>query len=231
VINTIEKNVKQLIRELPQDVKIVAAAKTKTAQEVLKSVEAGIEIIGENYVKDAKNVYEEIKGKAELHFIGIPDEAKHDLLRRKNLLMFDMIETINSMDIAEAINKKCTQIGKLMPVLIEINSGEEVQKSGVLPEDTVELVEKICKLSNIKIMGLMTMGSTPHQSMEDPKDRERARACFKTTKKLFDELKKIDLPGVEMKYLSMGMSNSYMIALEEGANLLRIGSKIYGERK
>jgi PLP dependent protein len=231
VINTIEKNVKQLIRELPQDVKIVAAAKTKTAQEVLKSVEAGIEIIGENYVKDAKNVYEEIKGKAELHFIGIPDEAKHDLLRRKNLLMFDMIETINSMDIAEAINKKCTQIGKLMPVLIEINSGEEVQKSGVLPEDTVELVEKICKLSNIKVMGLMTMGSTPHQSMEDPKDRERARACFKTTKKLFDELKKIDLPGVEMKYLSMGMSNSYMIALEEGANLLRIGSKIYGERK
>lgn len=229
--NTIKENVHQLRDKLPEDVKVVAAAKSKSLEEVLESVEAGIEIIGENYMKDAKKVYEKIKNKAELHFIGIPDKAKHDLLRRKNLVMFDMIETINSVEIAEDINNKCAKIGKVMPVLLEINSGEEPQKAGLMPRETEEVVRVISQFDNLKIMGLMTMGSTPHQSMEDSKDRKRARVCFQKTKKLFDEIKKLNLANVEMKYLSMGMSNSYKIALEEGANVVRIGSRIYGQRR
>ena len=228
--NSIEDNINKIFKEIPDSVKVVGAAKSQSPLAVKKAVEAGLEIIGENYIKDAKEVYHRIKDKAQLHFIGMPDKAKHDLLRRKNLKRFDMIETINSVEIAEELNDMCAKIDKVMPILIEINSGEEKQKAGVLPDDTIEVVKEISKLKNIKVKGLMTMGSTPHQSMEDPKDRERAKKCFKRTKELFDKIRELDISNVEMKYLSMGMSNSYQIAIKEGANMIRVGSKIFGRR-
>src|SRR6056297_1620826 len=117
----IKENVNKIFSDLPEDVKLVAAAKSQSPLDVEKAVKAGIKIIGENYIKDAKEVYYKIKSKAKLHFIGIPDKAKHDLLRKKNLRMFDMIETINSVEIANEINEKCSEIGKVMPILIEIN--------------------------------------------------------------------------------------------------------------
>ena len=110
-----------------------------------------------------------------------------------------------------------------MPILIEINSGEEIQKAGVRPQEAIPLIRQITKLKNIKVMGIMTMG--PFAG-----DPEEARPYFRKTKAIYDELKKLNIPGVEMKYLSMGMSNSYRVALEEGANLIRIGTKIFGER-
>jgi uncharacterized pyridoxal phosphate-containing UPF0001 family protein len=110
-----------------------------------------------------------------------------------------------------------------MQVLIEVNSGEEPQKAGVMPEDGISLARDMSGLKNIKIMGLMTMG--PFAG--DPED---ARPYFHKTRKLFEEIKALNLPGVEMKYLSMGMSNSYRVALEEGANMVRIGTKLFGER-
>jgi len=110
-----------------------------------------------------------------------------------------------------------------MPVLIEINSGEEIQKAGVMPEEVVTLVRKMNSLRNIRIMGLMTMG--PFSG--DPED---ARPYFIKTREIFEEIKKKEFPGVEMRYLSMGMSNSYKVALEEGANMVRIGTDIFGKR-
>ncbi|MBW2615179.1 MAG: alanine racemase, partial [Deltaproteobacteria bacterium] len=108
-------------------------------------------------------------------------------------------------------------------VLIEVNSGEEPQKAGVMPEDGISLISDMSGLKNIKIMGLMTMG--PFAG--DPED---ARPYFQKTRKLFEEIKALNLPGVEMECLSMGMSNSYRVALEEGANMVRIGTKLFGER-
>ena len=134
-----------------------------------------------------------------------------------------MIETVDSIEIAREIDKRCAQIGKIMPVLIEINSGRETQKSGVYPENVEQLIAAVSALKNIRIMGLMTMGPTVSQ----PED---VRPYFIETKKIFDRVKKASLPNVEMKYLSMGMTSSYRIALEEGANIIRIGSKIFGER-
>jgi hypothetical protein len=134
-----------------------------------------------------------------------------------------MIETVDSMKLARAIDKACAGIGKVMPILIEINSGEEDQKAGVLPEKAAGLVREIADLANIRVMGLMTMG--PFAG--DPED---SRPYFQKTLKIFEELKEMDLPGVEMRYLSMGMSNSYRVALEEGANLVRIGTRIFGQR-
>ncbi|GAI42694.1 unnamed protein product, partial [marine sediment metagenome] len=119
--------------------------------------------------------------------------------------------------------KRCAQIGKVMPVLVEINSGREEQKSGVFPEKTEQLVREISSLNNIRVMGLMTMGPR----FGNPED---SRPYFVETKKIFERIKKLSLPNIQMRYLSMGMTNSYKIALAEGANIVRIGSKIFGER-
>ncbi len=220
----IKENVEKILSELPKSVHLEAAAKTRTTEETLEAIEAGVEIIGENYMKDVKAVYPAIGRKAKWHFIGTPETQKHDLLKRKNLEIFDMIETVGSVEIAEEIDEKCRNINKIMPILIEINSGREPQKSGVIPENAENLIKKIAQLKNIKIMGLMTMGPR----FGNPED---SRAYFAETKSIFDKIKQLAIPNVEMEYLSMGMTNSYKVAIEEGANIVRIGTKIFGERQ
>jgi hypothetical protein len=223
-MSEIKDNVQKILKELPDGVQLVGAAKERTPDEILEAIEAGVKIIGENYIKEAKEAYKAIGRKVRWHFIGIPKIEKHDLLRRKNLEIFDMIETIDSLKLAKDLDKSCARIDKVMPILIEVNSGEEPQKFGVMPEDTEELLKEISALSNIKIMGLMTMGPR----FGNPED---SRPYFIKTKKIFDQIKEKNLPNVEMTYLSMGMTNSYKIALEEGANMVRVGTKIFGERK
>jgi hypothetical protein len=215
----IRKNVQQLLNELPSGVELVAAAKDRTAEEVLEAVESGIKIVGENYVQEAEKNYSVIENKAKWHLIGHLQKNKV----KKAVRLFNMIQTVDSVDIAREIDKRCAQIGKVMPVLIEINSGREKQKSGVLPENAEHLIRSISSLPNIKVMGLMTMGPR----FGNPED---SRPYFVTTRKIFDRIKALELPNVEMRYLSMGMTNSYQVALEEGANMVRIGTKIFGQR-
>ncbi len=216
----IEQNVARLLAEIPAGVELVAAAKTRTAEEILEAVQAGIKIIGENYVKEAREAYKLVGKRAKWHFIGTLQ--KHNV-RRNVLELFDMIESVDSLDIAKEIDKRCAQIGKIMPILIEVNSGREPQKSGVLPDDAEQLVREISSLGNIKVTGLMTMGPR----FGNPED---SRPYFVETRKIFDKIKGLGLPKVEMRYLSMGMTNSYKVALEEGANIIRIGTRIFGER-
>ena len=214
-----QQNIAKLLAELPDGVEVVAAAKTRTPEEVLEVVQAGIKIIGENYVKEAKEAYELVGKRSKWHFIGT--FQKHNV-RRNVLEIFDMIETVDSLEISQEIDRRCAQIGKIMPVLIEVNSGREPQKSGVLPEDVEQLIREISRLRNTKVMGLMTMGPR----FGNPED---SRPYFVETRRIFDRIKELKLPNVEMRYLSMGMTNSYKIALEEGANIIRIGTKIFGE--
>jgi len=215
----IKDKIREILDELPEGVQLVGAAKTRTPDEILEGVEAGLKIIGENYVQEAETAFQAIGHKAKWHMIGHLQSNK----AKKAVKVFDMIETVDSVKLAKAIDKACANIGKIMPVLIEINSGEETQKAGVLPEDAPGLIRDIAELKNVKILGLMTMG--PFTG--DPED---ARPYFQKTKKLFDEIKEMDIPGAEMVCLSMGMSNSYRVALEEGANVVRIGTRIFGER-
>ena len=216
---TIKQNVSQILSELPEGVQLVAAAKTRKPEEILEAIETGIKIVGENYVQEAERAYELIGNKAKWHFIGHLQKNKV----KKATKIFDMIETVDSFELAKEIDKRCAQIGKVMSVLIEVNIGREAQKSGVLPENTEQLAKDISALSNIRVMGLMTMGPLSG----DPED---SRPYFVAMKKLFEKMKKVELPNTEMKYLSMGMTNSYQIAPEEGANIVRIGTKIFGER-
>jgi hypothetical protein len=217
---SIRQNITGLLDQIPDGVQVVAAAKARTPEEVLEAVQAGIRIIGENYVKEAKTAYELVGRRAQWHFIGILQ--KHNV-RRQALEIFDMIESVDSLEIAREIDRKCAQIDRIMPILIEVNSGREPQKSGVLPEGVEQLAKKISSLRNIKVMGLMTMG--PRSG--NPED---SRPYFVETRTVFERIGELKLPNVEMKCLSMGMTNSYKVALEEGANLIRIGTKIFGER-
>jgi pyridoxal phosphate enzyme (YggS family) len=215
----LRQNITQILSELPSGVQLVAAAKTRQPEEILEAIEVGIKIVGENYVQEAERAYEVVGNRAKWHFIGSLQKNKV----KRAVRLFDMIETVDSVDLASEVDKRCAQTGKVMPVLIEVNSGREKQKSGVLPENAEQLVKEISAFSNIRVMGLMTMGPR----FGNP---EYSRPYFVETKKVFERIKKLNLPNVDMKYLSMGMTNSYKIAIEEGANMVRIGTKLFGER-
>ncbi len=215
----IRQNVSQILGELPGGVQLVAAAKTRHPEAVLEAVESGVKIVGENYVQEAERAHEVVGNRAKWHFIGYLQKNKV----KKAVRIFDMIETVDSVEIAREIDRRCAQIDKVMPVLIEVNSGREKQKSGVLPESVEQLARDISAFQNIRVMGLMTMGPR----FGNPED---SRPYFVETKKIFEKIKEFNLPNIETRYLSMGMTNSYKVAIEEGANIVRIGSKIFGER-
>jgi len=215
----ISDNVKRILKEIPDGVELVAAAKTRTADEILEAINAGITKIGENYVQEAETVYEFVGNKAQWHFIGHLQSNKV----KQIVPICDMIETVDSVKLARRIDKYAKINNKIMPILIEVNSGREAQKDGVMPEDVIPLIKEIVVFPNISVQGLMTMG--PFTG--DPED---ARPYFVETCKIFEVLKKEPIPHIEMKYLSMGMSNSYRVAIEEGANIIRIGTKLFGPR-
>jgi len=217
---TIRENVKTLLEELPDGVELVGAAKGRTAREIGEAIDAGLKIVGENYIQDTVLVQKSVNKDVEWHFIGHLQRNKV----KKAVGIFNMIESLDSLRLAEEIDKRCREIGKVMPVLVEVNSGREEQKFGVLPKDVEELVREVSSLPNIKIMGLMTMGPR----FGNPED---SRPYFVKTREIFEKIKRLNLPNVEMRYLSMGMTNSYRIALEEGANMVRMGTKIFGERR
>ncbi|MFN2122131.1 MAG: YggS family pyridoxal phosphate-dependent enzyme, partial [Candidatus Promineifilaceae bacterium] len=140
---------------------------------------------------------------------------------QKAVRIFDMIETVDSWRLAVKLDRYCTAFGKIMPVLVEINSGREARKTGVLPEKVDDLVRRLSDLPSIQVQGLMTMGPR----FGNPED---ARPYFRATRTAFERLATLNLPNVIMRTLSMGMSNSYLVAIEEGANMVRIGSQIFG---
>ena len=134
-----------------------------------------------------------------------------------------MIQTVDSLDLSKEIDKRAKACNKSMKILVEVNIASEDNKSGVLPENTETLLKEISGFENIEVLGLMTMGPFVE-------DGELLRPYFRKTKKLFDTLKSKEIPNVNMKYLSMGMSSSYKVAIEEGANMIRLGTILFGER-
>ncbi len=215
----IKNNVKKILKELPEGVRLVAATKERSVVEIEEAMEAGVEIIGENYIKEAQEKVIPLGSKVKWHFIGHLQKNKV----KKAVKIFDMIETLDSLTLAEVLNRECEKINKVMPVLIEVNSAGEVQKQGVLSEDVEALLDKILQFANLKPVGLMTMGPW----LDDP---QKLRPFFKKTKDLFDKVKENYQGKLEWDYLSMGMSTSYEVAIEEGANLVRVGTAIFGQR-
>lgn len=213
-------NVKRLRREIPDYVTIVAASKTRTASEILELLDSGLRDVGENYVQEAQEKFEVIGSKARWHCIGHLQRNKV----KKAVEIFDLIQTVDSLKLAEEIDKRCAFINRRMPIMIEVNSGREEKKAGVFPENVFELIESISSLENISVVGLMTMGPLTD-------DQEEIRPYLRLTRELFEEISMQKIERVQMRYLSMGMSGSYKIAIEEGSNMVRLGTIIFGERQ
>jgi len=220
---SIKENYLRIREEIPEYVKIVLAAKMRTKEEIEEVIHAGAEIIGENYVQEAEKMYQEFgeeAKKVKWHMIG--DLQKNKI--NKALRIFDCIQTVDSPEFAEAINKRAEKINKIMFVFIEVNIGSEMTKAGVKPDYEIieKLAERIAELKYLRLEGLMTMGPR----VGNPED---LRPYFRKTKNIFEKLKE-NVSNEDLKHLSMGMSNSYKIAIEEGANMVRLGTAIFGKR-
>ncbi len=212
----IKENIANIKKEIPSKVTLVVATKTRNVSEVEEAISGGITTIGENYVQEAESKAS-LRGKVKIHCIGhLQTNKVKDAVK-----LFDMIETVDSIKIAKEIDKRTE---KIMPILIEVNIGKEENKSGVMPDKTIGLIKEISKLKNVNIKGLMTMA--PFFD-----DAEKDRPYFREMKQLFDKIKSMKIPNVDMEILSMGMSDSYKVAIEEGATMVRIGTKIFGKRE
>jgi len=228
---SITENYARLREEIPADVTTVVSGKTRTTDEIEEAINAGATDIGENYIQEAGQMYSALKknaAKVRWHMIGNLQTNKIN----KALRIFDVIQTVDSLEKAAAIDRRVEKVRKRMiPVYIEINIGSEFSKAGIKPaehepfdEYMGKLIEDMSKLEHLRIEGLMTMG--PRSG--NPED---VRPYFRRTRKIFESIKELDLPNADMKYLSMGMTNSYKVAIEEGSNMVRIGTAIFGERE
>ena len=216
----ITASVRGVLESLPPGVSVVVAAKSRTVEQVRVAIRAGVPCIGHNYVQEAEAMIPLIKEPVRWHMIGHLQRNKV----KNAVKLFDMIETVDSLRLAREIEKRCAAIEKVMPVLVEVNSGREGSKTGVLPEELEELVRKLSEFPHVRVQGLMTMG--PRFGL--PED---SRPYFRLTRGAFDGLAAADIPNTEMRYLSMGMSNSYRVAIEEGANVVRLGSLLFGPER
>ncbi|MCC5911949.1 MAG: YggS family pyridoxal phosphate-dependent enzyme [Clostridiaceae bacterium] len=214
----IEASAKKAARD-PKDIQLIAVTKTVDVETINEAINLGVQCIGENKVQELTEKYDHIGEKVKYHMIG-------HLQKNKVKYIIDKVELIHSLDsyeLALEIEKRAKNIEKVVDCLLQVNVSGEESKFGVAPEEAVPLLKKISELEHLHITGLMTMA--PY--MEDTED---ARIYFKRLKTLSEEIDKMNLTNIDMEYLSMGMSNDFEVAIEEGANLVRVGSRIFGER-
>lgn len=214
----IYKNVSSILAEIPAEVSVIAAVKNRKPEEIIAAIDAGITTIGHNYVQEALSTKTKIGDVGQCHLIGHLQSNKV----KKAVEIFHLIESVDSLSLATALNYQAKLQEKIMPILIEVNIGREPQKNGVMPEELASFVESLKDLSNVNLQGLMTMGPRLISSS--------LRPYFTEAKRLFDGLKKLESINADICYLSMGMSDSYNIAIEEGANMIRLGKAIFDRK-
>lgn len=201
------------------DVRILAVTKTVSRESIKQAVDCGLRLFGENRVQEAKDKYRNRGNDTKLHMIGHLQKNKARFVPQ----LFDMVQSIDSEEIALALNKECIKQGKILPVLIQVNTSDELSKFGVKKTQVKELTDSILTMSNLRIYGFMTIGPFTDNETQIRKSFSLLYNIQQDMKQFYQEL--------ELKTLSMGMSNDFELAVQEGANLLRIGSLIFGERK
>ena len=203
----------------PSRVRLMGVTKAVGDDRILQAIEAGIDIIGENYVQEAKRKIELMGKSVEWHFIGHLQSNK----ARYAVRLFDMIHSVNRVSLAEELNRRAAAAGLVCRVLVEVNLAGEESKSGAPPEEAPGLVRAVSQLANLSVRGLMTMAPW----YEDP---EKARPCFAGLRGLRDRIDAEKIPNVTLRELSMGMTDDFEVAVEEGSTIVRIGRAIFGER-
>lgn len=225
----IEKNLNHVKEEIneackragrdPKEVTLIAVSKTKPIEDLRAAYAAGARDFGENKVQELTGKIEEMPADIRWHMIGHLQRNKVKYIAGK----VSMIHSADSYRLAEEINIQAKKNNCIIPILIEVNYAKENSKFGIAPEETKELVQEISELENVKIKGLMTIAPF----VEDP---EENREIFRGMKELSVDIARENIDNVEMEVLSMGMTNDYIVAVEEGSTMVRVGTGIFGAR-
>lgn len=220
IVEKIELRKQQL--GILRDIKIVAVSKTHPIEAIINALRVGITEIGENYVQEMKAKYEQIiklgYQQPNWHFIGHLQTNKVKYITP----FVSMIHSVDSVHLAQEIEKQASKHNRTIDVLVQVNTSGELSKFGCEPEEVLKIIGEIKRFPHLKIKGLMTIGSFSS-------DEQVIRSEFRLLAKLLDEAKR-SFPELNLCELSMGMTNDYLIAVEEGATILRIGTAIFGER-
>ncbi|MCK5100275.1 MAG: YggS family pyridoxal phosphate-dependent enzyme [Desulfobacteraceae bacterium] len=230
-MNQIKENLETINNEIsnsaekrkrkPEDITIIAVSKKHSIETIHKGIEAGIKTFGENYINEAVSKIDQINNDSlSWHFIGHLQSNKAKFAVK----YFDLIHTVDTIKLATEINKQANKINKIQDILIQINISEEESKSGIKSDEACLLAEKISSLEHIRLKGIM--GMPPFSP-----DPENARKYFKELKKIKEQIDKQNIPSVTIEHLSMGMSQDFNVAIEEGSTMVRIGTKLFGQRK
>lgn len=201
----------------PEEIKLVAVTKTATIEQIKEAISAGVKIIGENKVQEAKEKYHILSTDIEWHLVGHLQTNKV----KYAIEIFDCIHSVDSIKLAEEIDKRSLQFGKTTNVLVEVNVSGEETKYGIKPEKVEPFLKETSEFSRIRVRGLMTIAPMAE-------DKEDVRPYFRKLRELSEEIKSKNLKNVKMDYLSMGMTEDFEVAIEEGANMIRIGRGIFG---
>jgi PLP dependent protein len=203
----------------PDSIKLLAVTKTVSPLYIGKAIDAGISMFGENYVQEAKEKIAAIGKGVQWHMIGHLQTNK----AKYAVKLFDYIHSVDRIDLAREINQKTLLTGQKINILIEVNVSGEETKNGIQADDAINLIKDISKLDNISVRGLMTMA--PYSANPDD-----SRPHFRALRNLRDNIIREDITGINMEELSMGMTDDFEVAIEEGATIVRIGRAIFGKR-
>jgi pyridoxal phosphate enzyme (YggS family) len=212
------QNIEKLKAKIPEEVLLLAVSKTKPLEDLEEAYKAGIRDFGENKVQELTTKFESFHDDVRWHLIGHLQTNKVKYLIDKVYL----IHSLDSINLLHEIEKNFKKANKIANTLIQINIGRETSKSGILEEDLEKFILEIEKCTNVSVKGIMVIIPVG--------DEESNRRYFKKTKEIFDGLKKNEYKNIQMNILSMGMTHDYVTAIEEGSNLVRIGTGIFGER-
>lgn len=204
----------------PHSVELMAVTKTVSTERILQAVDAGITLLGENYVQEAREKQELLGGSARMHLIGHLQTNKAKYAVR----LFDCVHSVDRLELAQELNKRAKAVNRTLDILIEVNVSGEQTKNGVSPAQVRELIGRIAGLENLSVRGLMTMA--PYS--DDP---ETSRPYFQALRQLRDDIAREEIPRVQMAELSMGMTDDFEVAIEEGSTIVRIGRAIFGARQ
>jgi pyridoxal phosphate enzyme (YggS family) len=221
-LNQIKRLIKEAAEEVqrdPAEITLVAVTKTVPVGRIQEAVDAGAMIIGENRVQEARMKYDELNRQVEWHLIGHLQTNKV----KTAVDLFDLIHSVDRIEVAKEIQRRAEALNKRQRILVQVNTSNEVTKSGCNPEEAEKLIHEIAVMENLHLEGLMTIGPLTD-------NQEAIQNSFRTLKGIFDRLRDKGLKNVEMKHLSMGMSSDFQMAIKEGSTMVRVGSAIFGAR-
>lgn len=219
-LETINKKIKEAALKVnrdPQEIKLVAVTKTATLEQIKEAINEGVKIIGENKVQEAKGKYQVLTTEVKWHLIGHLQTNKV----KYAVEIFDLIHSVDSIKLAKEIDKRSVQFKKTIDVLIEVNISGEETKYGYNPEKVEAFLKEISEFSGIRVRGLMTIAPIS-------KNKEEVRPYFRRLRELSERIRDKNIKNIKIDYLSMGMTDDFEIAIEEGANMVRIGRGIFG---